>query len=203
MCSRRFARWGALCPQSSGDVMACRRRSLHRRWRRRCLTTSRRLNPETTSRSGSTTTLRRPALISIPSFRPSLIAPSARCSTASVRTGLWAPTRTRSRSLAKIPTTTPRVTSCTIRRSRAQRRCRTCGSGPSRFIRRIWSARPTSSRATSRFSWSGMTFSRTRSPAAHSCSTRRTARRKSGASSRAFIRSTWSTRSSRCASSTR
>ena len=62
----------------------------------------------------------------------------ARCSTDWERTGRSARTRTRSRSLVKTPTITRRVTSCTTRRNRVRRPCRTCGSGPNRFGQRIW-----------------------------------------------------------------
>ncbi len=62
---------------------------------------------------------------------------SARCSTAWARTARSARTRTRSRSSARTPTTTPRATSCTTRRRPARSPSRTCASARSR------SARPT------------------------------------------------------------
>ncbi len=66
----------------------------------------------------------------------------------------WAPTRTRSRSSAKTPRSSPRGISSTTRRSRARRPCRTCGSAHGPSIRRTWFPRRISWPATSGTSWS-------------------------------------------------
>ena len=54
------------------------------------------------------------------------------CSSASAPTARSAPTRTRSRSSARRPTTTPRATSSTTRRSPARSPSRTCASARAR-----------------------------------------------------------------------
>ena len=68
-----------------------------------------------------------------PRVRHRVRRPRARASSsASAPTAPWAPTRTRSRSSARRPTTTPRATSSTTPRSRAPSPSRTCASAPGR-----------------------------------------------------------------------
>ena len=64
-----------------------------------------------------------------------------RCSTASAPTARSAPTRTRSRSSARKPSSTRRATSSTTRRSPARSPSRTCARASGRSARPTWSNR--------------------------------------------------------------
>jgi pyruvate-ferredoxin/flavodoxin oxidoreductase len=77
-------------------------------------------------------TLRTPVWKLTPRFRPKTPRPCAPSFTGWVPTVRWAPTRTPSRSSAKIPTITPRATSCTTRRNPVRSLSRICASAPSR-----------------------------------------------------------------------
>ena len=110
-----------------------------------------------------------------PRIRPAVsssspTACSAPCSTAWAPTAPWAPTRTPSRSSARIRTSTPRATSSTIPRSRDRRPISHLRFGPEPDpLEPIWSSRRTSSAATSSTSWSRSTFWRTLPPGRPSC----------------------------------
>ena len=101
---------------SSADATGSPRRNSRRPWSRPSSTRCSRRSLATTSPSASRTTSPTPASNMTRLSRPKIRRRFARCSTAWGRMGRWAPIRTRSRSLARIRTTTRKVTSSMTRR---------------------------------------------------------------------------------------